>query len=187
MTYTVKVETTEIMSVTAKYAVEASSREEALSKVSKVIAEGTYPISEFDCEGTEPDISSGRIVCNSPVVVSVDGVMSSVTWPITKDDIIKVCIDLGWAVYFGDDGHSAVFTKDDELGQEFDMDIHFDSVSDIPTEIGKYADEFDVDQEATQTYQWAGTRAAGWNLDSVIESTIQIQREIANLRNALAK
>lgn len=65
----------------------------------------------------------------------------------TQDDIIKVCIDLDWAVDFADNGHYVVFSKYNEINN-YDVSFDYGSLNELPKKIREYAKNgYDVKRE----------------------------------------
>lgn len=73
----------------------------------------------------------------------------------TQEDIIKVCIDLDWAVDFADNGHYVVFSKYNNVNL-YDIAFDYDSLSELPQKIREYAEnEYNVKREAIDMVeQW---------------------------------
>lgn len=70
-----------------------------------------------------------------------------------KEMIIDVAEDLGWKVDFGEQevfGYEreryVSFYKYSPAGEDFGFDIYFEDITDIPDEVGKFYNSFDIDE-----------------------------------------
>lgn len=65
-----------------------------------------------------------------------------------QEDIIKVCIDLDWAVDFADNGHYVVFSKYNNVNN-YDIAFDYDSLDELSQKIREYAENgYNVKREA---------------------------------------
>ncbi|MBP5457504.1 MAG: hypothetical protein J6Y37_13510 [Paludibacteraceae bacterium] len=100
----------------------------------------------------------------------------------TQDDIIKVCIDLDWAVDFADNGHYVVFSKCNNVNN-YDIAFDYDSLSDLPKEIREYAEnDYDVKMEAVDMFE----QREDYTFKECREASMQNKTNMIALADALA-
>lgn len=100
----------------------------------------------------------------------------------TQDDIIKVCIDLDWAVSFADNGHYVVFSKYNNVNL-YDIAFDYDSLSELPQKIREYAEnEYDVKREAVDMVE----QREDYTLKECMEASLQNKSSMIALADALS-
>lgn len=99
----------------------------------------------------------------------------------TQEDVIRVCVELDWAVDFADNGHYVVFSKWNNVA-ELDVAIEYDDINDIPSKLEDYRKgTYNVDEEAVYMYQTIG----GNSLCDCLEASEQNVENIKALDEAL--
>lgn len=100
----------------------------------------------------------------------------------TQDDIIKVCIDLDWAVDFADNGHLVVFSKYNQINN-YDASFDYDSLSELPKRIREYAENvYDVKREAVDMLE----QREYYTLKECMEASMQNKSNMIALADALS-
>ena len=77
----------------------------------------------------------------------------------TKKKIEQIAKELGWAVEWSGDKF-VIFSRYSSYGQDFNVEICYEKINDIPDELEQYYDSFDVSYEA---YIWLGDDGHGKN------------------------
>lgn len=99
----------------------------------------------------------------------------------TQEDVMRVCVELGWSVDFADNGHNVVFSKWNNIA-ELDVDIDFNSINDIPSKLEDYRKgTYNIDEEAECMYQ----TIRGNSLRDCLEASEQNVENIKALDEAL--
>lgn len=99
-----------------------------------------------------------------------------------QEDIIKVCIDLDWAVDFADNGHYVVFSKYNNVNN-YDVAFDYDSLSELPQKIREYAENgYDVKREAVDMLE----QREDYTLRECMEASLQNKTNMIALEDALS-